>query len=436
MIVFWLLVALLSGAAVAALVVPMLRARAGALDDDPARRLGVLRHRRREIEDERAAGRLDDEDAEQAIDQLAGEAAGDLTPTPAPSGHGARGTGASWALALILAVAVPLAAVVAYLHWGTPTLVAGLPGPAPQTLGPEDLRQALEALDRRVREQPDDAQAWTLLAQARRLNGDFDGSIQAFAEASRLQPRSARALAELAETIAASREGDFSGRPEQLLEQALALSPDDPKALALMGAAQYRLGRPGRALDFLSALLAQMDPESEQARQIGEVATRIAGEAGRPPPPMPGTGGPVARVPAPATPGTPPQGAPPAPAPAAPAAAVVRGRIRLAPALAGTLPAGATLFISARAAEGPRMPVAASRQPATVLAGGQEFEFALGDAQVLDRQRLLSATPSILIEARVSASGDALRAAGDLLGSSPPVAPGAPVDIVIDQVLR
>ena len=445
MLVFWLLAALLTVAAVAALLIPMIRARARPADEDQARRLGVLRHRRREIDEERAAGRLGEADAEAAIDVLAGEAAADAaTVADTPPAEGARAR-TPWLLAGVLAVAVPVLAVTGYLHWGTPALVAGLPAPGGQNLTADDLRQALEALNRRVRDQPDDAEAWTLLAQARRIEGDFEGSIQAFAESSRLQPRNARVLAELAETIAASKNGDFSGRPEQLLEQALQISAEEPKALALMGAAQYRLGRPARAVEFLSQLLAGMDPASDQARQIREVAQRIAGEAGLP---LPATaaGGPGA---APAIAGPTPgaatasaAGSAPAPASAASSAAtpsgapVVRGQIRLAPALAAQLPPGATLFVSARAAGGPRMPIAASRQPAAALAGGQGLAFSLSDAQALDPQRLLSTASAIVIEARVSASGDAIRQPGDLLGVAPAVAPGATVELFIDQVVK
>ena len=48
----------------------------------------------------------------------------------------------------------------------------------------------------------------------------------------------------------------------------------------------------------------------------------------------------------------------------------------------------------------------------------------------------LSATPSVVIEARVSKAGGAVMQSGDLVGTSKPVAPGAKgVAIVIDRIV-
>ena len=49
----------------------------------------------------------------------------------------------------------------------------------------------------------------------------------------------------------------------------------------------------------------------------------------------------------------------------------------------------------------------------------------------------LSTTPQVIVEARVSKSGNAKASAGDLRGLSKPVAPGdANVHIVINEVVR
>ncbi|MFT4101318.1 MAG: c-type cytochrome biogenesis protein CcmI [Burkholderiaceae bacterium] len=456
MTVFWLLVSTLIVAGLAALLLPMFR-RPAAVDDEREARLAVYRDRRREIERERAAGRLGADEARAAIDELAGEVRVFLpdpsSPVAPSAGQPVRARSGHRALAATLAVAVPALAVLLYLHLGSPGLIGIDPQAARGPATEAEIAQALDALQRRVREQPDDAQAWTMLARARRIRGDLPGSMQAFAEATRLQPQDARLLAEFAEAVAASRDGDFGGQPEQLLEQALQLSPDEPKALALMGAAQYRLGHREQALTYLRRLLSGMDPRSEQTRQIEAVAQRIAGEIGAGGQGATGQGDPgqgstgqgstgqvsagqgsngqglngqAAGAAAPST------AAPPSSAPSASASTGVAGRITIADALRAQVPPGATLFVSARLVDGPRMPLAALRQPVT----GWPLDYALTDAQAMTPEHRISQAARVIVEARISRQGTAMRQAGDLIGSSGPVAPGGrPVDIRIEQVV-
>src|SRR5690606_13135550 len=116
-------------------------------------------------------------------------------------------------------------------------------------------------------------------------------------------------------------------------------------------------------------------------------------------------------------------------------APLVAGRAEINPARLAGLPAGATVFVSARAPSGPRMPFAAMRQPLADFDGS----FALGDGQSMLAQRRLSDAQEVVVEIRISAKGDATPSAGDLFGVSQPVAPGAAgatgLVVRIDQVV-
>src|SRR5690606_26279801 len=81
-----------------------------------------------------------------------------------------------------------------------------------------------------------------------------------------------------AESAALRVGGDFAGEPVELLERALAADPNEPKAVALMGAAQYRLGNLPRALTYLKQLETFLEPGSEEATQIAAIVQRIEGE--------------------------------------------------------------------------------------------------------------------------------------------------------------
>ncbi|MGD9941852.1 MAG: c-type cytochrome biogenesis protein CcmI [Burkholderiaceae bacterium] len=438
---FWVSLAIITVAATACVIWPLLFARASSAESaagEDERRLAVFRDRKREIDADRQAGRLSADEADRALADLtrqlseempaealaragasASTAASDAAPDrvsdaaaatrPAPAmAAAAPARRRAWATALLVAIAVPLAALVVYGRLGAPELTD------PQALAARPAADAAQIdalaaeIERRVQTHPDEGEAWAMLAEARKLQRRFDESAQAFAEARKRLPPNARLLADYAETLALAAGGDFGGRPVEMLEEALRIDPDEPKAVALMGAAQYRLGNLERAQGYLQRLHAGLTPGSPEAQQIGEVLARVSAELAQ-------------------------RGAPPAAAAGEPASNTrIRGTIRIADALAARVPAGATLFIVAREVDGPRIPVAVARIGGAAL----PYSFTLDDSQAMDPSRRLSQAGPLTIEARLSAQADATRRAGDLIGQAAPVRPGdGEVTIVIDQVI-
>jgi cytochrome c-type biogenesis protein CcmH len=127
-----------------------------------------------------------------------------------------------------------------------------------------------------------------------------------------------------------------------------------------------------------------------------------------------------------------PKGGPPAPATAGAASSAVDGRVDLDPKLAGRAAPGDTVFIFARDPDGSRMPLAAIR----LTVGELPKTFSLNDSMAMAPTATISAAKRIVIEARISKSGQATAQTGDLAGLSAPVAPGArDVRVLIDRVL-
>lgn len=464
----WITIAVLTLAVTAIIVWPLFSKRlAHAVpDDELERRLGVFRDRRDEIAREHAARRLSDSEAEQAQADLLRQMAAELPPeavaatdrpaaAAASSASGAARLRGPLYIGLVVAVLVPLVAVGVYRGVGSPELALAQRGGDPGAAGNAQAQfdALLVQVQDRLKANPKDGEAWAVLAEAYKLVGNHGAAIEAFQHAVELMPPNSRLLADYAESTALMAGGDFTGRPTALLEQALQVDPEDQKAVALMGAARFRAGDLPQARRYLRQLLASLPPESDYAAQIGEVIARIstelgdaaaAGAQGTGPLASAG-GGPAAAAgkgaagtSAPAAPSTtaPSSGAPaagsPGGAPSAAADATVRGTVTLAPALAGRVPTGAILFIVARAAQGPRIPVAALRIASPQL----PLEFELGDANAMDPSRLLSATGAISLEARLSGSGTAMRSAGDLYGTAATVKPGARgITIEINQVV-
>jgi cytochrome c-type biogenesis protein CcmH len=110
-----------------------------------------------------------------------------------------------------------------------------------------------------------------------------------------------------------------------------------------------------------------------------------------------------------------------APPAAAAAAATVAGTITLAPDLKTRVSPDDTLFVFARAVDGPRMPLAILRKRARDL----PLRFTLDDSLAMSPTATLSSVPRVIVGARISKSGNAMPQGGDLQGTGTAVAVGA-----------
>jgi cytochrome c-type biogenesis protein CcmH len=438
LLIFGLLAAVLTVFAVWVVLRPLLRrdsSNSNAIDQD--RRLTVLRDRKIEIQADRDAGRLSAEDADAAIERLAVELSETLTLSPTKGDISIDpGSASKKFLAVIVAAVIPLASAGLYFALGEPRIMSLDPAIARGETTPAQIAQAIAEFKQNAQKDPNDLQAWAMLAQAHRLQGELDDSIAAFRKAAALapvgKPETARLLAEFAETLLMKRQGDFNGEPMALLERALQNNADDQKALGLIGAGLYRLGKPDQGLSYLRKLMKSLPADSEQSRQIAAVVQRIETELASAPNLANGaTNGVTSGVANPATNDV-KAGAPNGAPSQARAAVSVTGRVRIAPELLAKIPANATVFVVARPADGQRMPVAVSRQSYS----SQPFEFQISDAQSMTAERKLSSYDSVILEARISASGNAIRQGGDLIGTSKPLKPGSTaIELLIDQVV-
>jgi cytochrome c-type biogenesis protein CcmH len=416
----WTLVGCLTIAALLPVLWPLLMRRASVpsaagADADPL--VAVYRDRQREIERERAAGRLSADEARTALDELVAQMARELPEESAPTAPTPQSTGSAAArgAAIAIALLVPAASLMVYLALGAPELATDEIAVADGEIDERKLDQMITDLERRVRGNPDDGEAWMMLAGARKFRGQPAEANQAFEEALRRVPPSARLLAEFAESLAITRDGRFDGRPFALLEQALRLDPDDPKAIALMGAAQFQAGNLAAARGHLKRLLDSMPPDQQQRDALRDVLARIDARI---------AAGDGATSPADAT---------PASRAATTGAEAVSGRVELDPSLAERAKAARTLFVVARSPAGPRVPFAVLRIDNPSL----PLDFRLDDSLAMDPSRRLSGADQVVIEVRLSASGNAIRQPGDLFGESKIVRPGEQgLSLRINQVIQ
>jgi cytochrome c-type biogenesis protein CcmH len=255
-----------------------------------------------------------------------------------------------------------------------------------------------------------------MLARSYTALGRYADANTAYARAVALRPDDAQLLADHADTAAMLQGKRLAGAPAALIQRALQVDPDNLKALALAGTEAYERGDFAKAADYWQRLRklvpAGSELESSVDANVQEARALAAG-----------------RNPRQVTQGRPAAGSGPD---ASAAAGHIAGTVRLSPSIAARASPEDTVFIFARATEGPRMPLAILRRQVRDLPAS----FALDDSLAMAPTLRLSGFREVVVGARVSRSGNAMPQAGDLEGTVRPVRVGATnVEIVIDAAV-
>lgn len=399
MLIFSVLAALCVVLALAFLITPLLRPPASGVSSESAN-VAVYRDQMAELDADVARGTLSRERHAEARAEIEQRLVEDLASREATRvAEGRAGRRVAVALALLL----PAAAIGIYVGLGNPDALdpAKRLGMSEQEAAERQNMLDLTAkLARRMEEKPDDAVGWRMLGRAYRAVGKMRESVRAYQRSMALDPRNPEAYVDAAETLALMDGGRIGAEAAGLAARALSLDERNEKALALLGTAAFEAGDFKRAIELWQRLR-QFAPEgSDYARAIdGGIAEakRALSEAG--------TSG-------------------------AAAGASLSGGVTLGPGMAGKAPPDATVFVFARAVDGPKMPLAVVRRQVRDL----PFDFRLDDSMSMVPGMKLSAQARVIVGARVSLSGNPVPSSGDLEGSTEPVAPGAAgLKIVIDR---
>jgi len=181
---------------------------------------------------------------------------------------------------VVVALLASLLALAVYVRAGSadaPNAATDAPLPAAETInGKSEAETLVRRLGAHLERQPRDARAWVILARLQADTDRFTEAAQAYEKALALPSKVARDPAvwcEYADALGMTQGGRLAGRPRELIDRALALNPNHPKALEMAGSAEYGRGDYASALRFWRPLLAALEPGS-QAR--AELAVAIA----------------------------------------------------------------------------------------------------------------------------------------------------------------
>jgi cytochrome c-type biogenesis protein CcmH len=437
MIIFVLGAVLLLAVGVSFLLWPLLRGRTRAAGRDRAI-VSLYRDQLRELNADHAAGTVSGEQFEtgrRELERRLLEEIGQPAPASGVLGRGRLTAGAIAVFVLVVPVGL-------YLALGTPTAITGVTS-EPQTAGaqgqaaggdeaahpitPEQVQAMIDKLAARLQQSPQDGEGWAMLARSYSFVRKFPEAVKAYEKATELLPNDSHLLADYADALAMTQERRLAGAPMKLVQRALAIDPQDVKALALAGSEAFDRRDYNAAVSYWERAVKAKPPDAQFAQQLEagiQEARKLGGGAVPPPTEAAALQPPESTSRA--------SEAVSRQSSAAPVGASVKGRVQLAAGLAGKAAPTDTLFVFARATQGPRMPVALLKRQVKDL----PLEFALDDSMAMMPSMKLSNFSSVIIGARVSKAGDAMPASGDLQGFSAPVKVGsAGVDVKIDQVV-
>ena len=314
---FWIAAGLLTLATLAAVVLPILRARAEArraADYD----IEVYRDQLKEVERNKTRGLIGKEEAEAAKAEIGRRI---LEADQRRQRAASEGAGTSRGLirvaAVLVAVALPAGAVAVYLSEGNPGLESqpfasrNLPddagtqlsgrgsaaggGQAPagggQAGGPpagsggqdqqgQSLAQAEANLSARLEDNPDNVDDWVLLGRTRLAMQRYGAAVEAFEQAVRRAPNRPQVNAFYGEALVMANQGTVVPKAQEAFEKVRQQVPDDPRSRFYIGLAEKQAGNPQAALDIWKQLVADANPGAPYLEAVGQQMARVERELG------------------------------------------------------------------------------------------------------------------------------------------------------------
>lgn len=295
-------------------------------------------------------------------------------------------------VATIVVFTVALSAAV-YDRVGSPGVPSGRAASGSGDHELEGMDEAIESLEKRLANNPDDVSGWKMLARTQMAMRNFSAAATAYEKAMAIEgAQVAQTLVDLALAIANRDQAPISGRSAALVENALALEPNNQPALFYSGIAAANRNDFATAANLWEKLLGLNPPDNVRAT----LEQNIAMWRGEEPSAQPADA---------AQPAAEPQ--------EVPEDAVVAARVSLSDEAMAAMTRDVNVFIIARDPAAPVPPIAVSRRRLSELPA----VVSLSDAESMVAGRNLSGFAEIELLARVSMSGGPAAQSGDWFGS-------------------
>jgi cytochrome c-type biogenesis protein CcmH len=277
-ILFWVICALFIVIALAFVLPPVLQRSEDRVSDDERKQpnIAVYRDQLSELEADRLNGIVAEDQYAQDRDEIERRLLEDTATTRSKKTTGAAPINAR-NTAYLLGIGLPLVAIVFYMRIGEPDRITnpapvGAPPSAESAAPPERTQEQIQAnvakLAERLKSNPNDAEGWTMLARSYSLMDKYSEAVNAYAKATELNPKDADLWAEYAFATGMAGGESLEGKPTELINHALKLDPENPKALQLAGSAAFQVKDYKKAIDYWQRVLKKVPPGSKNAETI------------------------------------------------------------------------------------------------------------------------------------------------------------------------
>jgi cytochrome c-type biogenesis protein CcmH len=291
----------------------------------------------------------------------------------------------------VIALLVPVLAMAMYLHFGASDKVELTSELAKPPTSVEEMTQRLERV---VAAQPDSAQGLFFLGRAYMSQNRPADAARIFERTAAVAGREPQLLGQWAQALYFAAGKQWSAQIQALTDEALKADPKEVTSLGLLGISAFEGKRYQDAIDYWQRLLVQL-PADDGSRAplqggIDQAKARLLASGG--------------------------QVTASSDAAKAPATVGIKVRVELGEALKAKVQAGDTVFVFARATNGPPIPLAVKRLTVADLPVTVE----LADADAMRPDLKLSSYPEVQLMARVSRAGQPVK--GEWIGRGAPLA--------------
>ncbi len=419
MTLFYLLAGVLVVLGIVVLTAPLLNP--GAVSDQRIRQRARAAHKQlRALKSQLEKGDIDKATFETQRHAIATELIEAMEPNDATVTDKGRHRMAALATALL----IPALSIGLYAYLGQPQLIAASTNHQQAAATPSaghgpnmpPVDEMIAGLEKKLEKDPNNAEGWFMLGRSYMLIKNYPKAVEALKRTYELASDNPDVITRYADALAMTNDGTVSGKPAELIQKALAINPKHPEALWLAGIASMEAGKPKEAIDYWQRAKQNMPPDAESQGMLDKAIAKARADAG-------------IEAPAPAQASNPTANANVA---QSNQTAAIQVTVSLDPSLAARAKPDDLVFIYAKAASGPPMPLAVQRKKVKDL----PVTVTLDDSQAMMPALKLSGFDRVIVGARVSRSGNPIGAPGDLEGASQPLSPtaGQPVTIKINKV--
>lgn len=290
----------------------------------------------------------------------------------------------SWPLMAGISLLLPLLAISLYLYLGESRGLAQQlqAQQQKQQLAKEvqqlgDIKGIIAKLKQRL-EQTQDPYGWLLLGRLYLKTQAFSEAEAALAQAKQLAPQNTDILLSYAQAYYFQHGQNLNQETQADLMQVLQKDPQQGDALNLLALSFYKQGNLAQALHYWRQLLSLLPPEDDYAKMLRQQIATVEQKTKS----------------------------------TATAGIALKIQVTLSPALRQTVNQNDTVFIYAQNPQGPPMPLAVTRRQVKDL----PLKVVLDESMAMLPDMTLASVPQVKIVARISKTGQAVAAAGDLIG--------------------